>query len=177
MCPIIIMIALSPGRLENERSLPAPLSVPASVCLSLSSAVRHDQLFDLLIVITQTTGCSSHNIPDFADFLARFGSLLSAICTRHPPLGRLCCFDLGSAFALPGSLVYHVAATSAPQNNNNSSRGRGSNRGSSSNGVFGLFGAALLCSQRTDISLAQLDACPSLHLSISPSSLWIISLI
>lgn len=29
---------------------------------------NHDQLFDLLIVITT---CSSHNIPDFADFLAR----------------------------------------------------------------------------------------------------------
>lgn len=46
--------------------LPAP-SLPLlrhPFCLS----GNHDQLFDLLIVITT---CSSHNIPDFADFLAR----------------------------------------------------------------------------------------------------------
>lgn len=162
--------------------LPAP-SLPLlrhPFCLS----GNHDQLFDLLIVITT---CSSHNIPDFADFLARslaslFG--IPSVCHLHSRLElrlllmlwRLCCFDLGSASALRG-LVYHVAATSAPQNNNNNN----SSNGGSSNGVFGVFGAGLLCSQRTDISLAQLDAClsPSLPVSqsVSLSGLWIISLI
>lgn len=178
------MIALSPGCLENERSLPAhsTLSPPSSCSLlrhPFCLSGNHDQLFDLLIVITT---CSSHNIPDFADFLARslaslFGipSVCLCLCHLHSRLGlrlelmlwRLCCFDLGSASALRG-LVYHVAATSAPQNNNNNN----SSNGGSSNGVFGVFGAGLLCSQRTHISLAQLDACLSPSLAVR-LSVWL----
>lgn len=70
---------------------------------------NHDQLFDLLIVITT---CSSHNIPDFADFLARSLASLwdpfclpSAICTR----GWGCGWGWGWGWCCGGSAALILA--------------------------------------------------------------------
>lgn len=122
---------------------------------SLSS--NHDQLFDLLIVITTcSTGTTFQTLQTFWRACCVLGSL--SVCTLQstvPHQQSVVCRLVGAALLLwswlsvcCSGLVYHVAATSAPQNGHNNN----SNSNNNWVTVFGVFGASLLCSIRTDIS-------------------------
>lgn len=157
------------------RSSACPLSACPLVCWSARTTIMISFLTYWLWSQLAATTFSSQSARRRRLTVQTLQTFWRALLVFSTVWSRLRCFDLGSASVVWVSRVARSSNVSAPKQQQQYQQQLSWN-------LWAFWGWPFILSHRTDITwhswtLVRLSVCPSLHLSVSPSGLWIISLI